>query len=52
MRTRLIGLAGVVALLAGTTAPLRAHHSFAAEFDRSKPVTVKGVITNPSSHLI
>ena len=33
-----------------------AHHSFAAEFDSTKPVTVKGVVTkmdwvNPHSHL-
>lgn len=36
--------------------PLMAHHSFAAEFDASKPITVKGTVTamdwvNPHSHL-
>jgi len=27
------------------TAPLLAHHSFAAEYDEKKPVTLKGVVT-------
>jgi Family of unknown function (DUF6152) len=35
-------LAGAVALVA---ARAYAHHSFAAEFDSEKPITVKGVIT-------
>jgi hypothetical protein len=38
-----IAAAGLVVLAAG--APLVAHHSFAAEFDGSKPVTLKGTVT-------
>ena len=52
-------IAQVVSAFAGVVllaAPLRAHHSFATEFDESKPVTVKGTITkmdwvNPHSWL-
>jgi hypothetical protein len=41
-------------LLAGAAAPLSAHHSFAAHYDTSKPITVQGAIvqvrlTNPHS---
>ncbi|PWU02271.1 MAG: hypothetical protein C5B51_21125 [Terriglobia bacterium] len=45
-----------VAGLSLSALPVLAHHSFAAEFDASKPITVKGTVTkmdwvNPHSHL-
>ena len=44
MRTSLfIAGAAVVMLVAG--APLVAHHAFAAEFDGTRPVTLKGKVT-------
>ena len=44
----------VLVLLFGVGAPLSAHHSFAAHYDMSKPITVQGAIvqvrlTNPHS---
>ena len=44
MRTRLFVPAAALVVLAAA-APLAAHHSFAAEFDGSKPVTLKGTVT-------
>jgi hypothetical protein len=44
MRAKL-GIFLVGAGLMMTAAPVFAHHSFAAEYDASKPVDVKGVVT-------
>jgi hypothetical protein len=41
----LVALGAVVAMLAMRTAPVSAHHSFAAEFDAARPITLKGVVT-------
>jgi hypothetical protein len=43
MRTRLIALCAV-GLLAATALPVRAHHSFAAEYDANTPVSFKGTV--------
>jgi hypothetical protein len=42
-KTLLIGLAMLGMVIA--TAPLRAHHSFAAEYDANKPVAITGAVT-------
>jgi len=42
-RNGTIGLAILGLVMAAT--PLRAHHSFAAEYDANKPVTITGAVT-------
>ena len=44
MKTTL-AVAGSIALLVVATAPIAAHHSFAAEFDAKQPVLFKGTVT-------
>jgi len=43
MRTKLLVAAAAISLL--PAAPVAAHHSFAAEFDASKPFKLTGVVT-------
>ena len=42
---KMIAGCGVIGMLAAGTAPASAHHSFAAEFDASKPVKLTGTVT-------
>jgi hypothetical protein len=56
MTRHLVAAFGSLALLCVGARPVLAHHSFAAEFDASKPVTLHGTITklewiNPHSWL-
>jgi hypothetical protein len=44
MRVKFIVLIFATALVA-LSAPLFAHHSFAAQYDANKPITLKGVVT-------
>jgi hypothetical protein len=54
MRGRSLALLAVAAL--GAAAPLEAHHSFSAEYDREKPITLNGTVnkvewTNPHARV-
>jgi len=56
MRNRSLGVVATVVILLAVTLPLAAHHSFSAEFDGSKTVTLEGKIAvmewvNPHSWL-
>ena len=56
MRNRLLSVVASVGVLLAATLPLAAHHSFAAEFDGSRTVTLEGKIVmmewvNPHSWL-
>jgi Family of unknown function (DUF6152) len=44
MRTKVYHAVAGAALVVATAAPLIAHHSFAAEFDAQKPLTLKGTV--------
>src|SRR5471032_1539278 len=52
MRVATIGFVAAVGLLTVLALPAAAHHSFAAEYDSSKPITLRGAVvrvewTNP-----
>ncbi len=55
MKKHWMSALGVVATTMFAAVPLLAHHSFAAEYDRAKPVTLTGTVTrlewiNPHAH--
>ena len=50
-----VGVAAIGLAMASLAVPVFAHHSWTAEYDAKKPVTVKGVVskvewTNPHTH--
>jgi hypothetical protein len=56
MKSNLAAVIAGIGLVVASATPLVAHHSFAAEFDASRPVTLKGVVTriewtNPHAHV-
>jgi hypothetical protein len=56
MRTTYLTTVGAAVLFAFSTVPALAHHSFAAEFDASRPIKLTGVVkrmdfSNPHSWL-
>ena len=45
MRNRVFGFVALVSGVLLAAAPVLAHHSFAAEFDAAKPITMRGYVT-------
>ena len=45
MKMRLLSVLAVVGAMAVASLPLLAHHSFAAEYDSTKPVNITGAVT-------
>jgi hypothetical protein len=45
MARRITGACVLVAVLFSAAIPLLAHHSFGAEYDANKPITLTGVVT-------
>src|SRR5262245_25867968 len=45
MRIRSLFVVAAVFVVIGASVPVIAHHSFAAQFDRNKPVTLTGPVT-------
>ena len=57
MRSRLLKVVASVGMLMAAALPLAAHHSFSAEFDSTKPITLEGKVVemewvNPHSWLV
>jgi Family of unknown function (DUF6152) len=45
MKSKLQGIFGALGLLLALAMPAFAHHSFAAEFDQDKPISITGTLT-------
>jgi hypothetical protein len=45
MKAKLLSIVVAAAVFIGAAVPVVAHHAFAAEFDRNKPITITGKVT-------
>jgi hypothetical protein len=45
MATKLLSICAAIGLVVACTSPVAAHHAFAAEYDGSKPVKLRGTVT-------